>query len=381
MRIERELQSKIEEKLFSGNVIVIYGARQVGKTTLIKTIAEKYKDSLYLNCDNHSVRISLENRNAIQLKSIIGNSNLVFIDEAQRVENIGITLKLLVDTYPEVQIVATGSSAFDLANKIKEPLTGRAFEFHLYAPSVKELLPLYSDNDFTNSGILEERLIYGMYPKVVLQTQPKAEALKQITGGYLYKDLLAFGSIKHPETLDKLLRALALQLGQEVSYNELSSLLGIDKDTVSSYVRLLEQAFIIFRLPPYYTNSRTELKKMNKIYFYDNGVRNALIENLNDITLRTDIGALWENFLISERIKRNHYNNPLGFVPKAYFWRTYAGQEIDYIEDVGGTLKAFEFKWSKKKKPIAPKPWRDAYQDAEYKVISKENYLDFLQVS
>ncbi len=294
------------------------------------------------------------------------------MDEAQRIKNIGLTLKLAVDNFPEIQVIATGSSSFDLSNQIIEPLTGRKYEYYLYPFSLAELKFIYTKQEIDR--LLEKLIVFGMYPRVVLGGNEAEANLKELTKSYLYKDALQYQNIKNPEVLEKLLQALALQIGNEVSYNELADLLGIDKNTVAAYIRILEQAFVVFRLNPFNRNLRTELKKKRKIYFYDLGVRNALINNLNPANLRTDWGALWENFIISERLKYN-YNRGQDF--NYYFWRTQQKQEIDFLEEGRGKLYGFEFKWAKKKLS-PPKIFLDTYPGTEVRLINKNNYQDFV---
>ncbi|MDD4271984.1 MAG: ATP-binding protein [Patescibacteria group bacterium] len=373
MTVKRTIQAKIEKDLFKGKIAIIYGARQVGKTTLAKEIQKKYpNDSLYLNCDEPDIRDALTNKTSTELKSFLGNKKLIIIDEAQRVENIGLTLKLLADNFSEMQILATGSSSFDLSNKIAEPLTGRKNEYYLFPFSLEELKSIYSTMEIDR--ILERRIVFGMYPEIVQGGDKPEQNLKSLALSYTYKDILQYQYIKNPEILEKLLRALALQIGNEVSYNELSEMVGIDKNTVAGYIQLLEKAFIIFRLGPFSRNLRNELKKLRKIYFYDTGIRNALINNLNPLELRQDVGALWENFIISERIKYNQNN----FLDKnIYFWRTTQGQEIDYIEDGGGKVAGFEMKWQKDKFK-KPKVFLEAYAGSDVELINKNSYKKFI---
>ncbi len=371
--IKRTIQENIENKMFKGKVIVIYGARQVGKTTLIKEIQKKHNnDSIYFNCDEPDIRENFTNKTSTELKLFIGNKKIVFLDEAQRVMNIGLTLKLLVDNFPKIQIVATGSSSFDLSNKIVEPLTGRKYEFYLYSFSIQELKQIYSDLEIKR--LLEKRIIAGMYPEIVQKGEEAEVLLKNITRDYLYKDVLEYQGIKNPDILERLLQSLALQIGNEVSYNELAAIVQADKKTVASYIQILEKAFVIFRLKPYSKNLRKEIGKLRKIYFFDTGVRNALINNFNPFNLRSDIGALWENFLISERLKRNN-NRELS--KNIYFWRTYEQQEIDYLEEEKGKLSAFEFKWNEKKLK-KPKAFMETYPNSEIKLINKDNFEGFL---
>jgi predicted AAA+ superfamily ATPase len=374
MKITRKIQNSIEDSLFKGKLVVIYGARQVGKTTIVKTIIEKNRtDSLYLNCDERDIREALTDKTSTELKSFIGSKRLVVIDEAQRVKNIGLTLKIIVDNFPETQVIATGSSSFELSGKIAEPLTGRKIEFFLYPFSFDELSQIYSPIE--NNRLLEERLVFGMYPGAVFAGPDRESVVRELATSYSYKDILAYQDIRNPELLEKLLQALALQIGNEVSYTELATLLGVNKSTVENYVRILEQAYIIFRVGPFSRNIRNELKKKRKIYFYDLGLRNALINNFNPISLRQDVGALWENFMMSERMKRN---GNLGISVNVYFWRTTSGKEIDYVEDSGGLLSGFEFKWQKNSISI-PKEFLNTYSGSTVKLINRDNYIDFLK--
>lgn len=374
MKYKRLVQDAIEQSLFKEKIIIIYGARQVGKTTLVKTIQEKYIDtSLYLNVDEPDIRASLEGKSSTELFKLFGEKKFIIIDEAQRVKNIGLTLKLIIDNNPGIQVIATGSSSFELSNSISEPLTGRKFEFHLYPLSIQELRSKY--NTLELNRVLENFLLNGMYPEVVnLPTNDAKSRIQEISKSYLYKDILQFQDIRNSDVLEKLLQALALQIGNEVSYNELANLLGIDKDTVSRYIQLLEKAFIIFSLKPYSKNLRKEIGKLRKIYFYDLGIRNSIINNFNPLNLRTDIGALWENFLISERIK---FNNNSSRIVNNYFWRTYDKKEIDYIEDENGKLSGYEFKYSDDKYKNAS-DFLNSYKDSTLKLINKDNYLDFI---
>ncbi|MBK6914708.1 MAG: ATP-binding protein [Ignavibacteriales bacterium] len=374
--IKREIQDSIESRMFKGKLIVIYGARQVGKTTLIKEIGRKYSDQeIYLNCDEPDIRKLLTDATSTKLKNIIGQKKLVLIDEAQRVKNIGITLKLFVDELKDVQVIATGSSSFDLSNQINEPLTGRKFEYTLYPLSMREL-----SNEFgwlETNRLLEDRILYGMYPDVVLNPNEKKNLLKDLTRSYLFKDVLSYQGIRKPEVLDKLLLALAAQIGSEVSYNELAGTVGIDKDTINKYLDILEKAFVIFRLHPFSRNIRTEITKMRKVYFYDTGIRNALVSNFNSLASRNDKGTLWENFLVSEKLKMNSY---LNIDAKTYFWRTSQQQEIDYIEEIENDLFAYEFSWNVNKKKKIPLTFLKAYGTKESEIITTENYGKFLGI-
>ncbi len=372
IQYSRALQPVIEQSLFKGKVIVIYGARQVGKTTLIRTIQDQYPDrSLYLNCDEPDIRSALSERTSTELRLLLGSKTLILIDEAQRVKNIGLTLKLLVDTFPQIQVIATGSSSLDLSNDISEPLTGRKVEFYLYPLSVGELLTQRTSLEMQRS--LDYHLRFGMYPGVLASDQP-AEDLFEITKSYLYKDLLEFQTVKNPDILRKLLQALALQIGSEVSLNELGTLLGLDKVTVARYLALLEQGYVIFHLSPFSRNLRKELGKQRKVYFYDLGVRNALINNFNPLELRQDVGGLWENFFISERIKFVHNQRKH---PNLYFWRTYDGKEIDYLEEDGGQLTGFECKWGKETWR-APAIFTETYPNSSVSLVNQSNVLEYL---
>ncbi len=371
--IRRILEEKIEAKLFEGKAIIVLGARQCGKTTLLKKIVRNKSDVLWLNADETDTVALFENASSSRLKAIFAGKKIVVIDEAQRINDIGLKLKLITDEMPELQLVATGSSAFELANKVNEPLTGRKWEYKLFPLSFSEMV--------NHHGLLEEsrmmphRLIYGYYPEVVNNPGKEKEILKQLSDSYLYKDILMWERIKKPEKLIKLLQALAMQMGAEISYNNLASFLGMDNQTVEKYIQLLEQTFIIFRLPAFSRNHRKELKRGRKIYFYDNGIRNALLANFSLPELRTDIGALWENFIISDRIKYLHYNN---IWANSYFWRTQDQQEIDYVEERDGVLFAYEIKWNVKKMPALSKSFANAYPNHKYTVVNRENYEQFL---
>lgn len=372
--IQRTIQKQIEDKLFKGKVIILYGARQTGKTTIVKQIQEKNSDiAVYYNFDEPDIRKDFENATSDYLKKIIGNKKLVIIDEAQRVKNIGITLKLIVDNFKDIQVVATGSSSFDLASQTGEPLTGRKYEFYVYPFSLEEL-NLEKDK-LKIDRLLENRMIFGMYPEVALKSkEEQEETIKNTAKSYLYKDVLQYQNIKNPEILEKLLQVLALQIGNEVSYNEISNTLNIDKKTVSSYVEILKKAFIIFDLKPFSRNIRKEIKKLRKIYFFDLGIRNALINNFNPLDLRNDKGEMWENFIISERVKLNNNHKKDCNI---YFWRTSEKKEIDYIEEKGGKLYAFEIKWSKGKIGGA-REFIEEYESSEFKEINKDNYQEFI---
>lgn len=373
MKIKRTIQKQVEKALFKGKILVIYGARQVGKTTLVREILRKFPEkSEYFNCDEPDIRAAFTEKTSTEIKAFIGNKKIVVLDEAQRVKNIGLTLKLIADNFPEIQIVATGSSSFDLSNEIAEPLTGRKIEFHLYPFSMEELGQVFSQLELNR--LLEQRMIFGMYPEIALGGAEAGRNLKNLASSYVYKDILQYQGIKNPEILEKLLQALALQVGNEVSYNELAGLVGVNKNTIASYIRILESAFIIFRLGPWSRNLRSELKKLRKIYFFDSGIRNALINNLNPLDLRTDVGALWENFILSERIK---FNGNSSRDANMYFWRTLQGHEIDYLEEEGGKISGYEFKW-KKDKFKKPKDFLKAYPGSDVELVNRNNFRKFL---
>lgn len=372
--INRVIEKAIIDTFDKRKIIILSGARQVGKTTIARKIADKSNmKTLWLNGDEPDVRKMLTDVTSVQLKALVGNHKLVVIDEAQRITNIGITLKLMIDNLKDVQIFATGSSSFDLANLINEPLTGRKYDYFLFPLSFNELVNHTSLLDEKRN--LENRLIYGAYPDVINNPGEEREILNTLSDSYLYKDLFAFEQLKKPAILEKLLQALALQMGNQVSYNELGQLIGADNQTIERYVGLLEKSYVIFRIGTLSRNLRNELKKTRKIYFYDNGIRNAIINDFSKLDLRVDVGALWENYLISERMKINHYSKRW---VNTFFWRTRAQQEIDYIEERDGRLFAYEFKWNPKKKVRIPSTFTKAYPQAETEILSKDNYTDFL---
>lgn len=373
MIIERILGKTIEQRLWQGKAIIVFGARQVGKTTMLKKMLQEREDVLWLNGDEQDVRNLFDNISSTRLKTIIGQKKIVVIDEAQRIINIGLGVKLITDNIPDVQVIATGSSSFDLSNKVREPLTGRKFEYMMYPLSFAELMK--------HNGLLEEkrllshRLVYGSYPDVVNSLGDERAILGELADSYLYKDILMFDKIKKSDKLVKLLQALAFQVGSEVSFNELAQTCGLDPKTVENYVQLLEQAYIIFRLGSFSRNLRNELKFARKIYFWDCGIRNAIIGNFQMPESRLDMGALFENYIIAERLKKLRYQKSYA---KSYFWRTSAKQEIDYIEDMDGKIIAFEFKWNPKRKASVPLSFSRSYVDAEFQVITPDNYEDFL---
>ncbi len=373
--IRRDLQEKIESRMFGGKAIIVIGARQVGKSTLLRMITEKQSlPTLTLNCDEPETRDLLANANTAKLRLLIGGSRIVVIDEAQRVENIGMTLKLITDNFPGVQLLVTGSSSFELQDKINEPLTGRKFEYHLFPISTAEIL--HSEGLLEVTRTLEQRLVFGSYPDIVTHADNAKELLANLAGSYLYKDLLSLESVRRPALLGKILTALALQVCSEVSYNEIAQTVGTDNKTVEKYIDLLEKCYIIFKLNAFSRNLRTELKRNKKIYFYDNGVRNAILNNFAPLSLRQDTGALWENFIISERIKSNQY---AGRYANSYFWRTTTQQEIDYIEECDGRFSLFEMKWNPRRKNTKfPASFETAYDVKEKFVVTPEEWIEYL---
>ncbi len=371
--IVRKLENIIKEKLNKNKVITLLGARQTGKTSLLKKMFSNEDETLWLNGDESDVQDRFKNPTSTNLKALIGNKKLVIIDEAQRIHDIGLALKLLIDNYPTIQIIATGSSSFELLNKMNEPLTGRKYEFELFPISLEELKGHHSE--FIEKRLLSTRLVFGSYPEIINKQGEEIEVLKLLSDSYLYRDLLMLENIKKPEKLIKLLQALAYQIGNEVSYNEIGNLIGLDSKTVESYIHLLEKSFVVFRLNSFSRNQRNELKASKKIYFYDNGIRNALISNFKLLEGRQDIGALWENYLVSERRKYNSYSNNYA---ACYFWRTTDGQEIDYIEDKDGEITGYEFKWNSTKKHKITKTFLNAYPNSSVKIITPENYFEFL---
>lgn len=370
--IKRSLQLAIEQRLFKGKALIVTGARQVGKSTLLKEIAnETHESVLVLDCDEPDVRTALADINSTQLKSLLGNNRVILIDEAQRVRNIGITMKLITDKFSDKQLLVTGSSSLDLHNSLEEPLTGRKIEYNLFPISTNEIMG--SKGLLSTKQTLDMQLIYGSYPDVINNPEDARSILTNLCSSYLYKDLLVDDKVRRPVLLEKLLVALALQVGSEVSYNEIAQTIGTDNKTVEKYIDLLEKCFVIFRLNALSRNIRTELKKSKKIFFVDNGIRNAILQNFAPLYLRNDKSALWENFIISERRKLNHYQ---GNFKKMYFWRTTERQEIDYVEECDGVFKVFEMKANPNKSntPL-PKMFFANYNVGDSMVVTPDNYL------
>lgn len=370
--IKRAIQEEIEKRFFKGKALLIFGPRQSGKSTLIESIL-KDKEHLYLNGDDADVQEVLTNTTAAKLKLLVGLNSIVFIDEAQRISNIGLTLKLFTDQIKTVQVIASGSSAFELLSKVNEPLTGRKFEFLLYPFSFGELVNHHGL--LHEKRMLEHRLVYGSYPEIVTNLGEETELLKLLASSYLYKDLLMLEQVKKPLILSKLLKALALQVGSEISYQEIAQTIDSDPKTVDKYIDLLEKTFVVFRLPALSRNVRNEIKKGKKVYFYDCGIRNAVINNFKALNERTDSGALWENYVISERVKFLQYQK---MDVAHYFWRTTQQQEIDYIEESDGIFEAYELKLSKKAKARFSLTFSNNYPNSQFKIITPENVEEFL---
>lgn len=347
--------------------------RQSGKTTLIKKLVQHLTvEPLWWNGDESDIRQLFANVTTTQLKALIGDKKLLVIDEAQRINDIGLLLKLIHDNLPAVKVIASGSSSFELANPINEPLTGRKWEFQLLPFSYEELS--LANGPLEGKRLLEHRILYGLYPSVVNNPGSERDVLRELSSSYLYKDILTWEAIQKPEKLERLIQALALQVGREVSYNELGQICSLDNETTEKYVTLLEKAFIVFRLGTFSRNLRNELKKKRKIYFYDNGIRNAVLNNFSPLELRTDAGHLWENFLISERVKALSFHR---IWANHYFWRTHSQQEIDYLEERDGKLFAYEIKWNNMKVSF-PKSFLEAYPNHETSVVNKTNFEAFV---
>lgn len=377
MKIYRYLQDKIKANLGKRKILIIYGPRQVGKTTLVKEFLSA-SNSVYYNCDQDETSDLLEEANLEKLGALVKKYDTVVIDEAQKVTGIGLSLKIIFDNFPEKNYIVTGSSSFDLANSVSEPLTGRFFSYTMFPVAELELAGS-GKNPIELRESLESRLIYGSYPEVITASdfETKKEIIKNITSNYLFKDILALGVVRNPDDLRRLLQALALQSGQEVSHSELAQTLGIDKNTVKRYLEICEKLYILFSLPPFASNKRKSISMLKKYYFYDIGIRNALINNFNPLTSRSDVGALWENYIIVERMK---WNACRGFDPIYYFFRSYDKQEIDLIEDEGGVINGYEFKFTKN--TISRTIMKVFDQDIKGKrleLINKDNYSRFIQ--
>ena len=375
---QRIIENNVKDNIGSGKAIIIVGARQVGKTTLIKKILEG-QEYLFLDADDPAIRQLLLNPNTEEIRTILGENKIVFVDEAQRIDGIGLTLKIITDQFKNVQLFVSGSSSFDLGNKLNEPLTGRKWEYELFPISWEEFEK--KEGFVKSEQQIENRLLFGLYPEVLNNKGKERKTLKNLVSRYLYRDILSFSEIRKPEILDNLLLALALQVGSEVNYNELAQTIGVNKITIQKYIDILEKGYIIFRLNSFSRNLRNEIKRNRKIYFYDNGIRNMIIGNFNSLKLRTDVGALWENFLISERKKQNTYKETFA---RMYFWRTKQQQEVDFVEEKDGKIYGFEFKWKtpalpsgRKSKMKLPETFTKTY-NAETKIIDRNNFREFV---
>ena len=372
--IHRDVFDSIKKNLNKNKAILVLGPRQTGKTTLLKQLKKEINGKvLSFNGDNSDVQEIFEKVNLNEIKMMLGKHKYVFFDEAQRIKNIGLVVKLIVDNISDVQVIVTGSSSIGITDDVNEPLTGRKFEYRLLPFSFSELSN--HTNLFEEKSMLEQRIIYGYYPEVVTLYEDRINLIKELTDSYLYKDIYTYQNIKKSHVIVKLLRAIALQIGSQVSYNELSKLVGLDANTVEKYIDVLEKSFVVFRLPAYSRNYRKELKKSKKIFFYDNGIRNSLISNFNSLSYRADAGALWENFFISERMKYLSYNK---FYGSSYFWRTLEQQEIDYIEEVDDKISAFEIKLKLRKKVKFPNKFIENYPNSKFEVITPDNFYKYL---
>ena len=372
--IGRTLSEKVVSLIGGKKAITIMGARQVGKSTLLQMMLGERKNVLWMNGDDPDIQSLFSNMTSTRLNAIIGRNEVVVIDEAQRREGIGLRIKLITDQIPAVQVIATGSSSFELSNKVNESLAGRKREFKMFPLTFREMV---ENSDFlSESRLLPHRMVYGYYPEVVSTPGDERMILKELSDSYLYKDILSLDGVGKPEKLVKLIKALALQIGSQVAYSEVGRLVGLDSKTVEKYIDILEKSFIIFRMPSFSRNLRNELKTTRKIFFWDLGIRNAVIGNLSQVENRQDTGALWENFVIAERMKLLAYQDSFA---QSFFWRTKQQKEIDYIEEEDGRIRAFEIKWNPNKSATkCPESFLSAYPDAEYKVITPDNIEEFL---
>jgi len=375
--LARNIETKILDSLVPNKVVVLLGPRRVGKTVLIKQIIERLDEPfLLLNGENIDARKQLEYRSTQNYKNLLGSKRILIIDEAQKIQEVGAILKLMVDEIDGLRILITGSSAFDINKYTGEPLTGRKKTFYLFALSEEELKP--TEDVISRAANLRHRLVFGNYPELlhITDNEDKVDYLRELVNSYLLKDILEFENIKNSDKIFDLLRLIAFQVGSEVSYNELGRQLSMSKNTVEKYLDLLSKVFILHPVGAFSRNLRKEIVKGKRWYFYDNGIRNILIGNMNPIEIRNDVGALWENYIISERLKYQSYSRMLVY---NFFWRTYDQQEIDWIEDREGKLHAYEFKWNSSKKAKQPVAWRNAYPDSEFQVINNENYIEWIK--
>lgn len=374
MIYNRILLKQFRPLLFKGKAIVIIGARQIGKSTMLAQFAKEKSNVLWLNADENSVRNRLTDPSVQTIKNTIGNYKIVIVDEIQRIQNSGLLLKLMVDNFNDVQFIATGSSALEISESIFEPITGRHFLFRLFPFSLWEI---YNEkSEFEIEQELPFHLIYGLYPEICIKRDISELLLKNLSHQYLYKDVLVWKDIRKPELLDKLLKLLAYQMGSEVSIHELAKQLRVKSETIENYIDLLEKSFVIYRLTAYSTNPRKEVSKMSKIFFWDNGIRNAIIEDFRDLANRNDHGQLFENLMITERIKMNNWLRPN---IKSYFWRNYNKSEVDYIELQNDTLSAFEMKWNTKKNYKVSQAFKNLYPESNTQVITPINFASFIK--
>ncbi len=376
MLIKRVIQGQVLKSLVPNKVIVLLGPRRVGKTVLVNQLIKQIKEPhILLSGEDFTTLSLLERRSIENYKNILGNTKLLLIDEAQKIPDIGNKLKLMIDHIDGLKILITGSSALDIGNNVGEPLTGRKVTYNLYALSEQELNQIESIIEKRDN--IRTRLIYGNYPELIHKksNEERAEYLREVINSYLLKDILTFEGIKNSDKIFRLLRLIAFQIGGEVSLQELGQQLSMSKNTVERYLDLLSKVFVIHRLGGFSRNLRKEITKNSKWYFYDNGLRNLIIANLNPIEQRNDIGLLWENYVISERLKYQRYNK---MIVNNYFWRTYDQQEIDWVEERGGKLYGYEFKWNPKKRVKVPGAWKKGYQESEFEIIHQDNYLNWI---
>ena len=372
--IARILSKTLISRIFTGKAIIVTGPRQVGKTTLLRELLSTREEAtIWLNGDSPTVRSELANITSAGWRRITGRARIIVIDEAQQIENVGFKLKLITDELPEVQLIVSGSSALELGNQLNEPLTGRKWSFHLLPLSYRELENHHGY--LQEKEQLEDRLLYGSYPEIIAEPTYRRERLEELANSYLFKDILSLTGIRKPDKLLRILQALAFQVGSEVSYHELGKIVDMDNQTVEKYLDLLEKAFVIFRLGPLSRNLRKELKTKRKIFFYDNGIRNVLISQLQPLAMRQDVGQLWENYLMTERRKLLLYERHFA---NQYFWRLTTGSELDYVEEIDGQFRAYEFKWNPRRHSSLPAPFAQAYPNHEFHVVHRENYADFL---
>lgn len=375
---QKQLEN-LQKLLTPGKVVVLYGARRTGKTTLLnkflETLSSGAERVLFVNGDDIIVRQNLESQSVEKLRDFVGSHTLLVVDEAQYIQYVGLNLKLIIDHIPDIKVIATGSSSFSLARDVGEPLTGRKFTLRLFPLAQTEISQIEKRHE--TEANLEARLIYGSYPEIVtMRDNFRREAyLRELVGSYLFKDILELEALRYSQKLVRLLQLLAFQIGKEVSLSELGNQLSMSKNTVEHYLDLLEKVFVVYHRSAFSRNLRKEITKSRRFYFYDTGIRNALIGNFNPLSMRNDIGELWENYIVTERLKANEYNQ---LTVNSYFWRTYDRKEIDLIEESGGALRAFEMKWQPKNLP-APNDWQKAYPDSQFQVIHRENYLEFIR--